>query len=520
MKPGSSWPVAVCLTAGLLLAVPPAGAQEAPPRTGGDDATVIAVIDSGFSPYHWDFLASKMPQAQDADPTNDLPLTEPPDTWLPGFPDPGTFASYNRFDLTLEETNPNRPIPSLRAADAAQWETVQRSSPESVHYYWFPGTKIIGGLSFSPNENHRIEAGSGSHGHGVSSVSVGNMFGTCPECLLVFLQHGSREGGEAAIDWAMSQPWIDAITNSYGFSLVFRDRFYSGSNTELQRTASERGQTIFFSAGNGQANTFTAPNTTLFSSQEGPDWIVTVGAVSPDSGASYSGHGKPADVAGVGLGYPASYNAQRVGSRGRDFGGTSNSTPTVAGIYGRALYTARRALPGPSRTQEAGVVAVQDPDPELGEAPFACGEARPDCELADGALTVSELRTRLFHGAVHTEAGTTVSVLEVGNAGPIGEDEFLNEGHGTYFARLNGMEAYLEEFERVAAPLEGRAEPISRPSGEPEWMIVDSFCRQEIWGSWNGGSYVEGETELPGSDPAYPVRSALQATCPALFPPV
>ena len=35
-----------------------------------DDAVVIAVVDSGFSPYHQDLDADLMPQQTDADPTN------------------------------------------------------------------------------------------------------------------------------------------------------------------------------------------------------------------------------------------------------------------------------------------------------------------------------------------------------------------------------------------------------------------------------------------------------------------
>src|SRR5688500_12739925 len=70
----------------------PAAAAKASPA---GDATVIAVIDSGFSPYHQDFLASKMPA--DARP----PLAKAPHTWLPGFPKPSAFKSYSPLKLTL-----------------------------------------------------------------------------------------------------------------------------------------------------------------------------------------------------------------------------------------------------------------------------------------------------------------------------------------------------------------------------------------------------------------------------------
>lgn len=505
-----------------LMALPATGAAQEPPdeppvRTGADDATVVAVIDSGIAPYHWDFLASRMPQAQDEDPTNDLPLDQAPDTWLPGFPDPSSFATYNRFDLTLEETNAGRSISSMDAADASKWNAVKPSTATSRHYYWFPGTKIIGGLTFSATG--RIHAASGTHGQGTTSVSVGNIFGTCAECVLVFIQYGSVADGERAIEWAESQPWIDLISNSYGFSLAERDRLYSGSNTEMSKAASTRGQTILFSSGNGISNTFTVPNQTYFSSQEGPDWMITVGGVNPSSGGSYTGAGKPADIAGLGSAYPSSYGASTVGNAGSNFSGTSNATPQVAGLFAKSLYEARRELPGPSRAQSGGVIGVQDPDERLGETPFACAATRPSCELGDGVLTAKELRTRLFHGATHTPEGMTVGGLTPPTP-PVGEDEFLAEGHGTYFGKKNGTASYLAEVERVVGPLTGRAATLARPTGEQEWMVVDSYCRQEIWGGWGDGYYVSGQTQLPGPTPPGPIRTLLQTTCPQLFPPV
>ncbi|MDQ4024109.1 MAG: S8/S53 family peptidase [Actinomycetota bacterium] len=500
--------IAAALCASLLPAAGAAARTEAP--RGGDDATVIAVIDSAFSPYHWDFLASQMPQAKDRDPSNDLPLTEAPHTWLRGFSGPGAFDSYNRLDLTLEEKDENAQLAALDAADEEKWAEVKPSSRDEVNYYWMPGTKVIGALDFGANQIH---GDSGEHGMGTTSVSVGNLHGTCPECLLVFISYADKTSGEAAIEWALAQPWIDGISNSYGFSTGLRDRIYSGSDTQAQRRASERGQTIFFSAGNGQANTFTVPNTTTFSSQEGPDWIVTVGAVAPETHASYSGHGKPADIAGIGSGYPASYGAETVSSSGSGgFGGTSNATPTIAGTYGRALYLARRLLPGPSRVQSRGVIATG--------GRFHCGTVRPDCELGDSKLTVEELRTRLFKGAVHSEAGTTVSSFGIGNFGPVGEEEFLNEGHGSYYARETGkVKDWLKEFDRIMGPMEGRAKELKRPAGEREWMIVDSYCRQHLWGRWGGGYYLPGKTQLPGDDPEYPIRSSWERSCEYLAPP-
>lgn len=500
---------ALAVLAGASVAA--TGTDPAVATDGRDDVVVIAVVDNAFTPYHLDFRADRMPQHLDADPSNDLPLDTPPHEWIPDFPDPSTFNDYRALNLTLPESGPIR-APFMK--DAGEWSKVRPSSAAGVNFYWAPGTKAVGMVDFGGG-GFNLPAGS-AHGVGTSSVSAGAIHGTCPECVVVFIPYGGSDI-EAASNWAMQQDWIDVVTNSWGLSLISRDRLYSGSNTDLQRTASERGQTIFFSAGNGQGNTFTAPNTTLFSSQEGPDWNITVGAISPDEGGSYTGHGKPADIAALGSGYPSAPSSgnSSVDSEGT-FGGTSNATPVVAGMYARALWWARTHLDGPSKTQADGVVASG--------APRACGEERPDCELGDGVLTAAELRSRLFAGAVHTAAGYDP-------LGPVGgnpstprinwEQEFLNEGHGSYFARADHDDAvWLEEFGRIVGPMDGTAAALERPAGEAEWFVVDSYCRQSIWGEWADGDYLEGETDLPGPDPLFPTRSTLEATCGEMFPPV
>ena len=337
----------VTLLAGAMvsavLAAAPTLAED--PLDGRDETVVVAVVDGSFQPHHWNWHASMMPQHADGDPSNDLPLDQAPDSWLPGFSTEG-FSSYNRFDVALDEENPGAPIAGLQAA--TPWNTMQQSTSSNVHYYWAPDTKVVGMVRFGPGS---FVGTNTAHGSGTSSVAAGNIHGTCPECVVVLVTYGGNDR-EAASNWAMSQPWIDVVTNSFGFSQVERERLYSGSNTDLQREASERGQTIFFSSGNGISNTFSVPNTTLFSSQEGPDWIMTVGGVSP-GGGEYTGAGKPADVASVGSGYPSQYGGSTVSSQG-NFSGTSNSTPVAAGMYARGLWWARQQLGG--RTQADGVL--------------------------------------------------------------------------------------------------------------------------------------------------------------------
>lgn len=520
--------IATLLALGMLGSATTARADEPKKGPAGDgrgDATVIAVLDFGLNPYHWDFLASKMPQHTNSDRSDDLPLASAPHKWLPGFPNPKKeFASYSSVKLTLDDKNENTGLEQLKAKDAATWASVKPSQPENLNYHWFPGTKVVGAMTF--DQSSKIVGVDNDHGVGTTSSSVGNLHGTCPECLLFFIELGSAADSEMAIEWAMDQPWIDAITNSYGFSAAYRDRIYSGSNVEAQAKASTRGQTIFFSAGNGNDGAFVAPNTTSFSSQEGPDWIVTVGAIAPGENnyyyqnapsaldapyqttyhSSYSGHGKPSDIAGIGSRYPTAYYSEAVGGTGSSgFGGTSNATPQIAGTYGRALYVARRAMAGPSKVQSGGVIA---------KGSFRCGKVRKRCELRDGRLTAVELRRRLFEGAVHTDAG--LNVAGVGETPTTQEEEFLNEGHGSYFGLETGKWAdFMEEFHRIVDPLVGSGKALERPEGEVEWMIVDSYCRQQRWGSWNDGYYKVDKTELPPDDPLWPIRTAYKQSCQA-----
>lgn len=507
---------------------------------GVGDATVIAIVDSGISPYHWDFLASRMPQALDANPANDLPLDQSPDTWLPGFPDPDTaFASYNRVALTLEEDDPSKTFADLQPVDAEEWNAVRPSTPDAVHYHWFPGTKVIGAITFSPDG--RIEPftsperfSTPEHGHWTSGSAVGNFVGTCPECLLVFVQLEPADTGEqsnqqfaSALYWAMDQPWIDFVSSSqlmYVDSptpLIYEvfwpdqlpDWLESNLDMDRGRAAAERGQTLFQGAGNGIEGSFVLPNPTLTGSTLGPDWLVTVGGVG-NGGQHISGAGKPADIAAPAVDYPVSNAAGGIGTHTMQ-SGTSLSAPAVAGIYAEGLYQARRSLPGPSRTQHDGIVATTDTS-------FVCGSIRPACELGDGVLTAGELRTHLFQGAIPISGETTVfgngPRVPAEATAPIAEEwRLLNQGHGVYTGRfVPGGSAWLEDLERVVAPMEGRAATLERPEGERDWMIVDSFCRQHLWGEWDGGYFVAGETPLPGPDAEWPIRTGIETTCPFL----
>jgi hypothetical protein len=526
---------AVVLTACVLVGAPFGVGAGAVSTGGAGDVTVIAVIDSGFSPYHWDYSAAHMPQALNRDRSDDLPLSRPPDTWIKGFPPRSAFTGYRPMTLSLEDRDGYVEQAALHAKDKAAWDAITPSGPAGVNYYWMPGTKVVGAISFGP-ESPDAKAfyavkdnpyygnyvpiygnfGPADHGMGSASVAVGNEHGACPECVLVFLQYSDDASANRAVDWAMNQPWIDAITNSYACDTVpatgtVRDGVCLGANTALQRTASTRGQTIFWAAGNGTDSNFVVPHQTLLSSQKGPDWIVTVTGTTVDGTAPYTGAGRPADVASIAQAYPSAFQSREL-TGGLQFSGTSNATPVVAGIYGRALYLARRRLAGPSKVQAAGTVAVGG---------GGCAATWRSCPLADRRLTATELRTRLLQGAPHRMSAESLgAVTRLPRSTP--DSVFAAEGHGTYMgAVLYDGRARAAEFDRVLGPLLGTSTPPARPAGERDWMVVDSWCRQRIWGAWDGGYYTPGKTALPSPDPVTsPVLSAYLKECSAVAVPL
>lgn len=500
----------VVATAVVVACLVFAGCAESPPPTeepvvrdrNGDDVVVVAVIDSGFNPYHFDFRASMMPQARNADPSDDLPLDKDPATWITGHPGASAFASYEAIQLTLSD-DPEKLSADLHTADADAWSSMKQSSASAAHVRYFPGTKIVGALTFGSGDGFSP----GSHGVGSSSVSVGNFHGSCPECLLVFVD-GTNE---AANRWVEAQDWIDFQTNSWGISKtgVLRDRIYAGSDTESQRAATERGQSLFFSAGNGLENGFVVTNPTLFSSQEGPDWIVTVGAILPNGGVT--GAGKPADISAPGSEYPSAYGSTTLNGTGF-FGGTSNATPVTTGLAAHTLYMVRRDMEGESRVQRNGTISVGGPG--------TCGPANPACALADGELSVYELQHALFRSARYTGTGYTVTALglasqEIPESDNALELLFMGAGHGSYWGLLRGPDVYAEETQRILDYLRGQWYE-EQDADQKAWFVADSICRQAGWGTWEHG-LAQGETP-PAASPAWPVRTWLVESCPTVLP--
>lgn len=95
----------------------------------------------------------------------------------------------------------------------------------------------------------------------------------------------------------------------------------------------------------------------------------------------------------------------------------------------------------------------------------------------------------------------------------------MAEGHGTLWGRFPGDQQWQDEALRIFGPLTGETAALVRPPGEREWFVVDSWCRQQLWGAWTGGAWRAGQP-LPAPDVLWPARTTLAATCDRLFPPV
>jgi hypothetical protein len=479
--------------------------------------TVVAIIEpvtgadttTGFSPYHADFLGRDHPWNTDSIAGNDIDFNANPATYIPGYP------GANPLNITLPASDSD-PIAPLYAADASTWTTMTQSTPGNVHPYWLPGTKVIAAVRFSsaldssPNGGVNNGANNTAHGTETSSVSAGNIHGTCPECLLVWIGAYTRAEETAAIDWAASQPWIDVISNSYVRSTAWYDGLYLGSETSSRTKSAvqDKGKIVVWAGGNGDDGAFLVNDNTYTSSQNGPDWVVTVGAIAPTNDQPLRG-GLPVDISAYGGGYPAAGGTIANGETA--FSGSSNATPVVAGTMARMIQWARDATGDTTTPTDPQVVAQGQP--------VACAANVARCPLDDGVLTRTEVEQTLFDTVLPSPprplaTNVTATAPSPTATAPDGNqttapsltvtdalrnlpavDSNITEGHGIVYGRAYA-DRYTAEQRQLQDVLFGAANPPARPPAEPAWFVADSKCRQRLWGVWSMGLYT-------GTDPVF-----------------
>jgi hypothetical protein len=486
------------------------------PPTGPRKPTVVAVVETittdrsvlgtGFSPYHYDFLGSQHPWnlPADPDPANDIDFAADPAAYIAGYP------TSTPINLTLPQ-NPGDDV-STRATveDAEAWRTMEATADAAQpKLYRFPGTKVVGAIRFGPNGgpgSGDIHGTNDSHGTHAAASAAGNIHGTCPECVLVLV--GITKVSEAlrAMEWARHQEWIDVVTNSWeaGTSAVADGIDFYQFDKETG-PAVESGQTWVMGAGNGIGNLIATgvPQPTYYSSGKGPDWVVTVGAVGAANDQSFWGSSRPADIVSYGEAYPSSGTNTANGSGA--FGGSSNATPVVAGTIAKVIQWGREILGDTTQRHAGGVLAVGAPRP--------CDAGVADCPLADGTLTRAEAQAVVYDNVLPsptrpwTSMVPSVAVPNLPNVSGSGVAPtalnpsigglFMNpsvfsytaQGHGIVYGRKDPGR-HVAEQRRFRNALIGTVEPYQRPPGEQTWMIVDSKCRQRLWGAWPPGAYT------------------------------
>ena len=412
---------------------------------------VIAFVDSGINPYHEDFRAPE--------------FTHHPSEFIEGFPD-----SAEAVPLSLDVADSDG-YEEARAVDEDTLFGVERN-----RLYWFPGTRIIGGYSAGNGgtgggrTDFKVIDENG-HGTGVASVAAGRFYGSNPNALIVMV-----EGlGGASLEWATSQPWIDIVSNSWG---------YLGNvplgSTEETRAATRRGQTVAFAAGNGATNTnsstvFTAggpiedpckcktpDSNPSFTSQYGASWILNVGAISPINGQAHWWHSIPVDVSSFGSKWRAAHAFGVTREDNRDFGGTSCATPTTAGVLSSYIERAR--------SEFNDTVGGQRPDQAV--AVFSEGGVVPQGgPLSDGVLTRLEAEEIVQKTAFPVDADPEKITWDYA-VRPTTPTFFVYQGYGVVDrnAKALGLKVLMGE------------EPMPVRSDVDTWQAQIDGVRDALWG--------------------------------------
>ncbi|MGH2730284.1 MAG: S8 family serine peptidase, partial [Actinomycetota bacterium] len=215
-------------------------------RPGKSPTAVVAVIDTGINPYHVTFRDdSKLAYRH-------------PSTYIPGFP-----KSAQALRLTFDAKDY---WTAVKKDCAKVWTKV-----EPGELYWFPGTKIVGAISFeqgvgAPNCAIPQPTGAaildyGAHGTMTASRAASIEYGACKECRIVAVQGFANE----AVSWtAENADWIDAQSNSWGRFLPLWDPALGGAGfwnePEFVKTVEAAAQKhlSFWATGNGTLTRFGA----------------------------------------------------------------------------------------------------------------------------------------------------------------------------------------------------------------------------------------------------------------------
>ena len=384
-------------------------AQSAAPPLPERPAVVIAVIDTGINFYHDEYRQSYDPTTREVPPapTSDM-------------------ARLLGIDDQLVEVPIALGLAWAEAVEMDRERLIETFEPKTL--YTFPGTRILGAISFQQSGGAMCEGGGilgttpaecvdwplildfpGGHGTMTTSRAIGNSIsigGQEPDIYLVMVQGFTPE----ALVWVADQEWIDIASISAGLSFlgVAPGVPTAGEAAGLSDAIGafnylSHKKPFFASTGNGMGNAGVLGFPSWLRGSSGVPDAISVGANNNDEMSHW--HNQDPYISADGCANPSadSDDTESVSNYG---GGTSSATPFSAGGGAKLLLEARRILDDTHIGPRVDDTLVEEAwsSGRAADATIVLAKGEPGLAasgpLADGVFTLTEFKQTLYLSAL------------------------------------------------------------------------------------------------------------------------